>query len=98
MAERVGQYPGERRGHGWIITLGGLILLALIYIFPFLVQVANSFKSDAEATSAGLALWSANWTTEAYHVLFNNSDFGLWTMNSLIVTVAVTLGRVFFVS
>ena len=98
MAERIGQYPGERRGHGWIITLGGLILLALIYIFPFLVQVANSFKSDAEATSAGLALWSANWTTEAYHVLFNNSDFGLWTMNSLIVTVAVTLGRVFFVS
>ena len=98
MAERVGQYPGERRGHGWIITLGGLILLALVYIFPFLVQVANSFKSDAEATSAGLALWSANWTTEAYHVLFNNSDFGLWTMNSLIVTVAVTLGRVFFVS
>lgn len=98
MAERVGQYPGERRGHGWIITLGGLILLALIYIFPFLVQVANSFKSDAEATNAGLALWSANWTTEAYHVLFNNSDFGLWTMNSLIVTVAVTLGRVFFVS
>ena len=98
MAERVGQYPGERRGHGWIITLGGLILLALIYIFPFLVQVANSFKSDAEATSAGLALWSANWTAEAYHVLFNNSDFGLWTMNSLIVTVAVTLGRVFFVS
>lgn len=98
MAERIGQYPGERRGHGWIITLGGLILLALIYIFPFLVQVANSFKSDAEATNAGLALWSANWTTEAYHVLFNNSDFGLWTMNSLIVTVAVTLGRVFFVS
>ena len=98
MAERVGQYPGERRGHGWIITLGGLILLALVYIFPFLVQVANSFKSDAEATNAGLALWSANWTTEAYHVLFNNSDFGLWTMNSLIVTVAVTLGRVFFVS
>lgn len=98
MAERIGQYPGERRGHGWIITLGGLILLALVYIFPFLVQVANSFKSDAEATNAGLALWSANWTTEAYHVLFNNSDFGLWTMNSLIVTVAVTLGRVFFVA
>lgn len=98
MAERVAQYPGERRGHGWMITLGGLILLALIYIFPFLVQVANSFKSDEEATNAGLTLWSANWTTEAYHVLFNNSDFGLWTMNSLIVTVAVTLGRVFFVS
>ena len=26
-----------------------LFLLALIYIFPFLVQVANSFKTDEEA-------------------------------------------------
>ena len=80
MAERIGQYPGERRGHGWIITLGGLILLALVYIFPFLVQVANSFKSDEEATNAGMALWSSNWTSAAYGTLFNNSDFGLWTM------------------
>ena len=98
MAEPISNYPGERRGRGRFLVLGGLILLALIYIFPFLVQVANSFKSDEEATNAGLSLWSANWTTEAYHVLFNNSDFGLWTMNSLIVTVSVTLGRVFFVS
>ncbi len=98
MAEPVSSYPGERRGHGRFIVLGGLVLLALIYIFPFLVQVANSFKTDEEATNAGLALWSANWTTEAYGVLFNNSDFALWTMNSAIVTVSVTLGRTFFVS
>lgn len=98
MAEPVSSYPGERRGHGRFIVLGGLILLALIYIFPFLVQVANSFKTDEEATNAGLSLWSANWTTEAYGVLFNNSDFALWTMNSAIVTVSVTLGRTFFVS
>lgn len=98
MAEPVSSYPGERRGHGRFIVLGGLVLLALIYIFPFLVQVANSFKTDEEATNAGLSLWSANWTTEAYGVLFNNSDFALWTMNSAIVTVSVTLGRTFFVS
>ena len=98
MAEPIGNYPGERRGRGRFVVLGGLILLALIYIFPFLVQVANSFKTDEEATNAGLALWSANWTTEAYGVLFNNSDFALWTMNSAIVTVSVTLGRTFFVS
>ncbi|MBK8446892.1 MAG: carbohydrate ABC transporter permease [Micropruina sp.] len=90
--------PGDRGGRGWLIAFGVLILLALVYIFPFLVQVANSFKSDEEATNAGLALWSANWTSAAYTTLFNNSDFALWTMNSLIVTVLVTLGRVFFVS
>ena len=98
MAEQVSTYPGERRGAGRLIVFGGLLLLALVYVFPFLVQVANSFKTDDEATNNGLALWSANWTTEAYRVLFGNSDFGLWTANSLIVTVCVTLGRVFFVS
>ena len=75
-----------------------LIVLALVYIFPFLVQVANSFKSDEEATSAGLALWSSSWTSAAFTTLFANSNFALWTMNSFIVTVSVTLGRVFFVS
>ena len=94
----VARYPGERQGYGWMVSFGVLLLLALVYIFPFLVQVVNSFKTDEEATVAGMSLWSSNWTTAAYHTLFNNSDFGLWTLNSLIVTVFVTLGRVFFVS
>lgn len=84
--------------HSWLLVMALLIVLAIGYIFPFLVQVANSFKSDQEATNAGLTLWSSNWTTAAYGTLFNNSDFPLWTLNSMLVTVVVTLGRVFFVS
>jgi multiple sugar transport system permease protein len=34
----------------------------------------------------------------AYQLLFTRSDFPLWGMNSAIVTICVTLGRVFFVS
>lgn len=89
---------GERQAYGWIINWAILFAIALVYIFPFLIQVANSFKTDTEATNAGLALWSNNWTQAAYTTLFANSNFGLWTMNSLIVTVLVTAGRVFFVS
>jgi multiple sugar transport system permease protein len=92
------RHAGERRGAGHLAVYLVLTALALVYIFPFLIQAANSFKTDEEATNAGLALWSANWTTAAYKTLFANSDFGLWTMNSLIVTVLVTTGRVFFVS
>jgi multiple sugar transport system permease protein len=91
--------PG-RKGRGLTapLTYVALIAVAFIYIFPFLVQVSNSFKSDQEATSAGLALWSPSWTSAAYTTLFANSNFALWTMNSFIVTILVTLGRVFFVS
>ena len=88
---------GRRRAArgAWIAYLV-LIALALIYIFPFLVQVATSFKSEPEAAQNPLGLVPQNWTVAAYDTLFANSDFPLWGMNSFIVTVFVTLGRVFF--
>jgi len=75
-----------------------LIVLAIIYIFPFLVQVSTSFKTDAEAAADPVSLIPQTFTTAAYERLFVNSDFPVWFMNSTIVTICVTLGRVFFVS
>jgi multiple sugar transport system permease protein len=73
-----------------------LIALATLYVYPFLVQVATSFKTDAEATANALSLTPQTWTAAAFQKLFLNSDFPLWFRNSVIVTVFVTLGRVFF--
>jgi multiple sugar transport system permease protein len=75
-----------------------LTVLALIYIFPFLVQVATSFKTDADAASNAASLVPQTFTIAAYERLFLNSDFPLWFANSAIVTVTVCLGRVFFAS
>ncbi len=94
--QAVHRYPGQGRGWTVIFNYTFLIFLALLYIFPFLVQVSNSFKTDFEATNAGLSLWSDNWTTAAYNTLFNNSNFPVWVQNSFIVTLFVTAGRVFF--
>jgi multiple sugar transport system permease protein len=63
---------------------------------PFLIQIATSFKTDADATANPVSLIPQVWTTAAYTKLFLNSDFPIWFMNSAIVTVFVTLGRVFF--
>ncbi|MFO7689566.1 MAG: carbohydrate ABC transporter permease [Cryobacterium sp.] len=73
-----------------------LIVLAMIYISPFLVQVATSFKTDGDAASNPMSLLPQTWSTAAYQRLFLNSDFPVWFQNSAIVTVFVTLGRVFF--
>ncbi|WP_026534728.1 ABC transporter permease subunit, partial [Arthrobacter sp. H14] len=73
-----------------------LIALAVVYIMPFLIQVATSFKTEPEAASNPIGLVPETWTAAAYETLFENSDFLLWTMNSTIVTIFVTLGRVFF--
>jgi multiple sugar transport system permease protein len=72
-----------------------LIVIAVIYIFPFLINVATSFKTDAEAASDPLSLIPQTWTTAAYERLFLNSDFPTWFTNSAIVTIFVTAGRVF---
>lgn len=72
-----------------------LIAIAVIYIAPFLISIATSFKSDAEAASDPLALIPSTWTTAAYGKLLLNSDFPTWFTNSVVVTVFVTAGRVF---
>ncbi|WP_434993538.1 carbohydrate ABC transporter permease [Arthrobacter sp. Ld5] len=73
-----------------------LAVLALIYIFPFLIQVSSSFKTEPEAAQNPLGLIPQNWTTAAYTQLFAASDFPTWAKNSFIVTLFVTAGRVFF--
>jgi multiple sugar transport system permease protein len=72
-----------------------LVVIAIIYIFPFLINVATSFKTDAEAASDPLSLIPQTWTTAAYAKLFLNSDFPTWFANSAVVTIFVTAGRVF---
>ncbi|MET0673403.1 MAG: carbohydrate ABC transporter permease [Microbacterium pygmaeum] len=83
---------------GQIVLYALLIGLALIYIYPFLIQLATSFKTDAEAASDPVSLIPQTWSVAAYQRLFLRSDFPVWFMNSAIVTVFVTLGRVFFCS
>lgn len=81
---------------GAILTYTLLIVLATIYVFPFLVQIATSFKTEPEAAANPLGLIPQNWTNQAYVTLFGNSDFPTWVKNSFVVTVFVTVGRVFF--
>ncbi|MGN6218742.1 MAG: carbohydrate ABC transporter permease [Microbacterium sp.] len=95
-----------RRRRGWhtrtrawqVVLYALLIALALVYIYPFLVQVATSFKTDAEAAVDPVSLIPQTWSVAAYERLFLRSDFPVWFANSAVVTVCVTLGRVFFCS
>ncbi len=94
--------PGEsnnRRVFTTSLTYAMLLVIAIVYIFPFLLQVVTSFKTDGDAASNPISLIPATWSTATYERLFGGGlDFPLWTMNSVIVTVFVTIGRVFFCS
>lgn len=94
-----GPVPAGRRprrigaaGIGW---MAGGLLIAVVYLLPFYVAIVNAFKTDQDASLNPLAL-PTTWTSAAFSTLFQNSDFGVWTLNSAIVAVCVTLGRIFF--
>ena len=105
-APRTARPPAPRRRRRFTLrSVGGqtllyalLAVIALVYIYPFLVQIATSFKTEQEAASNPISLLPQTFTTAAYERLFLFSDFPLWFANSTVVTIAVTLGRVFFVS
>jgi len=73
-----------------------LVLLALLYIYPFLISISGSFKTDADATQNPLTLIPQTWTFAAFNRLFTSVPLLQWTANSAFITIAVTLCRVFF--
>lgn len=85
--------PGKARRWGWLIYLL-LIFFSLIYLYPFLIQIGTSFKTNPDATANPLNPIPQEWTLDAYRSL-RQADFPLWFMNSVIVTLCVTVGRVF---
>jgi multiple sugar transport system permease protein len=79
-----------------ILLYVALLAFAVLFIYPFLIQIATSFKTEPEAAVNPIGLIPENWTTAAYERLFKFSDYVQWGTNSIIVTVFVTAGRVFF--
>ena len=77
-----------------------LIIFAIIYLYPFLIQIATSFKSDPEATAHPLSLIPNPFDLGAWKRMFGlTSDASVpimtWLGNSLLVTVVITASRVF---
>lgn len=87
---------GGRARSGMLLGYLILIGLALIYIYPFVISISASFKTDAESTQNPLGLVPETITFAAYERLFGDVPFPLWAGNTMLVTVIVTLGRVFF--
>jgi multiple sugar transport system permease protein len=81
---------------GAVFSYAMLIAFAIVYIYPFLVALSSSFKTDADATSNPLSLIPQAWSFAAYQQLFAGSPLPLWALNSTMITIVVTAGRVFF--
>ena len=85
----------RRRRLGSAMTYSFLFAVAVVYIFPFVIAIVTSFKTEPNATADPLGLVPHPSTTSAFHELYKGQDFLLWVKNSVIVTLSVTFLRVF---
>jgi multiple sugar transport system permease protein len=80
-----------------------LILFALLYLAPFAFEIANSFKTDGDASTNGLSLVPHPPTVSAWDQIFGITNNGItdiprWLFNSAFVATTITIASVFLAS
>ena len=89
--------PAARKAAAYTL----LVLVAAVFIYPFLIQLATSFKTDPDAAAHPLSLVpqpvrplrvEAHLRADRRRV---GADAQTWLSNSVLVTVDVTVARVF---
>jgi multiple sugar transport system permease protein len=70
-----------------LLTVGG----AVFWLFPIYWALVTSFKPEDEVVQPGIRLWPEHFTFENYSFVLLNTKIGLWYMNSLITSSAVTI-------
>ncbi len=76
-----------------------LVFFALVFIMPFVLSVVTTFKTLPDIQENPVQLWADpeyGWTLDGIRGL-NTSNVRIprWALNSVVVTVAVVIGRVF---
>jgi multiple sugar transport system permease protein len=74
---------------GLVITLATLAL-AVVWAFPLYWGLVTTFKPEYEVVRPGVQLWPEHFTLEAYIHVLMRTKIGIWYVNSLITSVAVT--------
>ncbi|NED94287.1 carbohydrate ABC transporter permease [Phytoactinopolyspora alkaliphila] len=93
--------PLEERGQPALYRIGKRVLgyavlafFAALFIAPFALALANSFKTRPETLADPLSLIPGEPTLRAYEIMAR-TDIPRWALNSVFVTVMVTVARLF---
>jgi multiple sugar transport system permease protein len=78
-----------------IVGYSVLVFFSLVFIYPFVIQLANAFKSEPDAAANPLSPVPKPFETASFLRIFDGTDFPRWMFNSVLVAVLVTVGRVF---
>ncbi|WNR45343.1 carbohydrate ABC transporter permease [Paenibacillus roseipurpureus] len=82
---------------GGIVLWAFLLLIFLFTLFPVVMAMFGSFKTNAEVTT-GATFWPSVWQFHNYAKAWKGANFGQFTFNSLFVAVVTTLGSLLVAS
>jgi multiple sugar transport system permease protein len=75
-----------------------LLVLAIVWLVPFLWALATSFKPDAETTVAPVSWRAEKETLAAYRLILEDGRILRWWFNSLLTATVITTGTIFTAS
>ncbi|MFN3333824.1 MAG: carbohydrate ABC transporter permease [Caldilinea sp.] len=94
-------YAPVRRVSPWrenlrlVLSYALLFLIALIFLYPFVLAIMTSFKTLPEINERPVALIPQTFTLEGYQRMFA-LNVGRWAFNSLLIATTVTVSNVLF--
>lgn len=76
-----------------IVITAVVLVLAVIFIFPFLWMISTSFKMEMDVFDFPIQLIPKTWNLENYKKVFADSNFLLFYRNSLFISVVSVAGN-----
>ena len=68
-----------------------LTVFSAVMLYPVVWMILTSFKSNAEIRVNRTGFWPEVWTLEGYRSAFVYAPIGRWFLNSVFLTVVLTL-------
>jgi len=66
------------------------VVAAIIWAFPLYWGIVTTLKPEYQVVEPGFAPWPRTFTLEAYIHILTHTNIGLWYLNSLMTSLAVT--------
>lgn len=78
-----------------VLSYALLFLIALAFLYPFVLAISTSFKTLPEINARPVALIPQTFTLEGYQRMFA-LNVGRWALNSFFIAAVVTISNVLF--
>ncbi len=82
------------RGVGLVLLYAAMILLAIVFVFPFFWTISSSLKAPDEILNFPPLLFPTVPRWHNYAQVFQRAPFARWTLNTIFVVTMATLGAV----